>query len=372
MKVAIFTAYPPNRGRLSEYAEALVSSLRRKGVKVLVLSDSVSGPCSKRIWSMNRPVNPLRIFIEVARYRPDILHFNLHFAVFGRGRLMGFIGFLSMFIASIMVRSFLRIRCLVTLHNIPEAIDVSSYGIKDRFYNRMGFAIARKLALISCPVVVTLKLYERMLKGMGFKRVHWVPHGCWALAGNDDPSLRRNLIVFIGHISPSKDLQVLVDTVRLLRREGEDILLAVVGAPHPSFEEEGRKQLEILEGSPDVIYLGYVDMDDLPTIISRALCVVLPYKTPTGSSGVLHLVSGAGLPVVAVDSPEFRELDREGAGLLLAPLSPRGMADAVKSLLDERRWNELSRRSRAYAAGRSWEKVAEIYLKVYRAIVSGA
>ena len=370
LTVAFFTAYPPSRGRLSEYAYEIVKSLRRAGVDVSVLSDSdPEGQGVMRAWSANRPLNPLKVFWRVSRLRPKILHFNLHFAVFGKGRLVNFMGFVGVLISSILAR-LMGIRCLITLHNLPDTIRLESYGVRRSFLNRVGFAIAKWLVKRSCPIAVTLRLYKGLLERQGFKEVYWVPHGSWLFPRGDPPPQGERVILFMGHISPGKDLSLLVRAFEGLPENSDGLSLALAGLPHPSFEEEGWRQLREVIGSPGVKYMGYVDGDDLERLLERTLCVVLPYRTPTGASGVLHMVSGAGVPVIAIDSPEFRELAIDGAGVLLVDADPDEISRAIESLMDDGIRLDLSKRSLKYADSRSWDKVAGIYVEVYRRLLS--
>lgn len=367
LRVAFFTAYPPSRGRLSEYAVEVVSWLRRLGVDVWVLSDSgPSGPGVVRVWGFNRLVNPLRVFRVLARLRPHVLHFNIHFAVFGRGRLINFLGFVGVFLSMLLAR-LLSVKSLVSLHNLPEAVDVESYGVRRSLLNRLGFFVAERLVTLRClgGVAVTLDVYKRILGGRFGCRVYCVPHGAWLLGGGGGDGSGRRLILFIGYVSPGKDLELLYEAFRSLRDGREELELVVVGSPNPSFEREGREQLRRLVGRPGVRVLGYLSLGKLARVLRMARCVVLPYKTPAGASGVLHLASGAGIPVVATDSPEFRELRRRGAVVFLVERRPESIAEAVSSLMRDHVWGELSSRALEYARRNSWASVARRYVGVY-------
>ncbi|RLE75744.1 MAG: hypothetical protein DRJ56_05255, partial [Thermoprotei archaeon] len=139
----------------------------------------------------------------------------------------------------------------------------------------------------------------------------------------------------------------------------------------PNFPETATYP-EALRGVDGVREGGYLRGEDVPKVLSRALAVVLPYRTATGTSGVLHLVSGAGVPVVAPARREFRELRREGAGLVLCELEPGSMAEALEALIrDEGLWLSTARRSLEFARRRSWDRVADAMYGIIASLARG-
>ena len=96
--------------------------------------------------------------------------------------------------------------------------------------------------------------------------------------------------------------------------------------------------------------LGYLKEERFEETFNRSILAILPYITCTGSSGVLHLVSASGIPVVATDLPELRESLEKGAGLILCK-GAKDMVSAIEGLLSNpKRWMELSEKSRRFAS----------------------
>ena len=162
------SAYPPDKGRLSEYGETLALGLASKGLGVKVLADVQSrtvGEKSVRIestWVPDRPLSLLRILLGIVRSRPRAVLFNTHFAVFGRGRLVNFVGFFTIFGSRLLGRV-MGFRTLVVIHNFPDAIELGRFNVSANFLNRLGFLVAEKFVLSSDATIVTIDFYRRMI-----------------------------------------------------------------------------------------------------------------------------------------------------------------------------------------------------------------
>ena len=369
-KVLIVSAYPPDRGRLSEYAAALVEAIAgRFKIKVEVLSDSPPAPgTALKVYSVWRPDSVLgvfRLWFSMFKIRGQIVHFNLHLAVFGRGRLVNFLGLMTPAVARVAGK-----KVIVTLHNIPDMIRLESVSFKGSLLNRLGLLLAVKMVLrLSHRVVVTMKSYVKILESRyGAENVVYIPHGCWFTPAKPTWRWRGGgKILFLGYLAPYKDLDSLAEAVGVLSRK-RSVKLLVSGGAHPNFSES-IKLLDRVRGLPYVQYLGHVPDERLPELAEAVDLAVLPYKTNTGTSGVLHLLSGLGVPAVASDTPEFRELLSEGAGILLSSLDVPTLSSTIERLLDDRMLAEsLSKKAVEFARERSWDRVAEKYVRLYESL----
>ena len=321
------------------------------------------------LWKPDDPLSILRIVFEVLKLKPDIVHYNLHLAVFGRSRLANIVGLSLPFLTRL-----LGFRVVTTLHNLPEAIRTEVVGLEKNLINRIGLTLGAKLASSAHALVVLMRSYSRIAPLRYNRRTVYIPHGAW-FAGNCtplDPGAARGYILFIGHIGPHKDIEMLIRAYRRVRRVLPDPpMLYIAGAPHPNLPEaaEVLRNLEV-EG---VRYLGYVEDREIPILVSGASLIVLPYKTCTGTSGVVHLVAAFGKPIVASDLPEFRELKAEGAGIAIVPHDEEHFADKIVELLrDPRAAEELGERNREFAEKRRWSTVADSYVRLYLDVVARA
>jgi glycosyltransferase involved in cell wall biosynthesis len=316
----------------------------------------------KPVWRPDRLSSILRLWLEIIKSRSKIMHFNIHLAVFGRSRAVNFLGLMSVAVARLSMK-----KVIVTLHNISEGIRLDVVGMSS-LLNRIGLTIATKIILSSAhAAVVLVKRYVGLLrKRYKVSNVLWVPHGAWF---TEAPAAWRfhdgkPRILFLGYLSPYKDLKTLSDAVKEVGGE-----LIISSSPHPNFMDEGRRALIHVLREGHVKYLGYVENSRLPKLVSNVSVVALPYATSTGTSGVVHLLSGLGAPFIAFATEELKELMEEGAGILLVEASKDALKEGIKAATSRQLAEELSRRSRSFALSRSWRRVAEAYLNLYAALL---
>ena len=373
--ITFVSAYPPNVGRLSEYAKELVSSLASRvkdGKKILVLSDTASR-CESNIvvkaaWKPNSITGIMKLYINILRTRCKLIHFNLHLAVFGSSRIINFLGLLSPLIARLSGK-----KVIVTLHNIPDAIGLEEAKLRNSLMNRLGLLLVMKILILSAnSVVVTVKKYVSILKKRyQAKNVRFIPHGTWFTNYQNKWNVDSPLnLLFIGYLAPYKDLRRLIEIVDILRQENPSIRLLISGAAHPNYPDYKNVFLNSISGKHYIKYLGRVPNEKIPELVSKSRILILPYRTSTGTSGVYHLVAGLGLPVIAPPTIEFKEIVEEGGGIVLLNLWNENAAQNIlKILLNKELLSELSKKNVKFASKRSWDIVAEEYLKFYREVL---
>ncbi len=371
VSIGFITAYPPDKGRLIDYAYMLIKHLvdLNPALTVTVFSDLPFSSTGGRVnvvssWRPDYPLSLAKLFGKILKYRPRILVFNVHMAVFGRSRVMNFLGFSLIFLLNIL-RRLLSYRTVVILHNIPECIKIEAVGMKLSLPNRVGFLLAEKMALTCNTVIVLMRSYVTMLRRRFRKNnITYIPHGAWIWNTPNTPRDNRDSIVFIGYLSPTKDIYALVKAFLKVRSKYPWLKLVIAGSSHPNFPET-REYLEKIKYIEGIKFLGYLPDENIPRVLAQALAVVLPYKTTTGTSGVLHLVSSAGVPIIAPPIEEFKELYREGAGIFFSEVDPMELSKAIKVLIEDRDlWRKLSMRSVNFASSRSWERIAYRFNRV--------
>ncbi|MCR8455768.1 MAG: glycosyltransferase [Nitrososphaerota archaeon] len=364
--IAVISAYPPDRGRLSEYCYALVNALTKRGVRILVGSDLQSQPSSsanvrvKALWRPDNPLTLLRLPSFILKHRVSILLFNIHFAVFGRTRFSNFLGILMVALTSMMAK-LLRVRSAVILHNLPSLIRTSHFGLEKNFVNRLGFMLAERLVVCG-KVLTTVRLYKKYLELRYIKRVGYLPHGCWYRNGYDPSPDQKWHLLFFGYLSPAKDMEMLARVFGKLVIKFPQLKLRLACSAHPNFPEASA-QLNVFKSLPNVEYVGYVEEEKLGEVFDGCLAVILPYRTATGTSGVAHVAMSYGVPIIATDLPEFRELYRSGCGLMLCTSEEEMVACVEKLINDRQLWYHLSKKNLDYSKRFSWDRIADILLK---------
>lgn len=166
-------------------------------------------------------------------------------------------------------------------------------------------------------------------------------------------------VLFVGRFGESrKGLSVLMDAVTLLRAQGRDVAVDVVGAgPAERFAARAERI--------GVRFLGRVTDDALAAAYRQSDVFCAPSLGGESFGMVLVEAMASGCPVVASDIPGYAEAAR-GAALLAAPGDAGALAVALWRARDPLTRERLASRGRARAAALCWSRVAARVLHVYR------
>ncbi len=371
MRVCFVSSYPPNRARLSEYAENLVEELaKRPSIETVYVLADETGSNEKidnnpkiqviRAWNPDDPFSIVKILFSARRLHPDVLHFNMHFQSFGKNRLVNFSGF-----SLVLLSRMFGLKTVVLLHNLGEKVDLTKVNLKPSLVNKVGILLATKILLTAQNVVVPVQSYAQHIKNHHkYKNVKYIPHGTKAY--NDPPKdCKDKKILLFGHMGPSKGIPVMFDAFKKIAEDQKNVTLIVAGNSHPNYPHfiDSLKKI----APPNTKFLGYIPEENLSSVFNDADIVVLPYLIATGTSGVFHMSCGYGRPVVASDLPEIRELVNDGASAILVP---PGDAEALENavlrvLFDKEVAERIGRQNLSFAQKESWSSVAKAYEEVY-------
>lgn len=175
---------------------------------------------------------------------------------------------------------------------------------------------------------------------------------------------RTRAACYVGGISRVRGAHALVDA--MAHADAELYLAGPISPP------KLRRELERSAGWRRVRYAGRISPERVPELLGRARVGVLPLQ-PIPNYRVAYPVKlfeylAAGLPVVATDVPLWRELlETHGCGICVPPDSPRRLAEAMTSLLDDdaraRSMGERGRQAaeRHYSWGSQADKLIALY-----------
>lgn len=184
---------------------------------------------------------------------------------------------------------------------------------------------------------------------------------------NDDP-----YVLAIGTIEPRKNLHRLVIAFGELASHTPDVSLVIAGADGPA-RPEVDAAIESLP--PDirarVVLTGYIN-DATRTALLRGAAAVAYPSLYEGFGLPLLEAMVAGVPVVASRTGAASEVAGEAA-LLVDPLDPHALADALNRVLNDRDLtNSLVASGRERASRYSWERTASGMLDIYGQALAGA
>ncbi|MFI5071281.1 MAG: glycosyltransferase family 4 protein [Terriglobales bacterium] len=228
--------------------------------------------------------------------------------------------------------------------------------------------------LFDAVVAATPTIAQRFPKKKTFA-VHNFPHpdsfleSCTVAYQN-----RLPLIVYVGGISTSRGGREMVEAMDRLRISlGARLQLA--GA----FETEDlRDELSAQSGWERIDFLGWLSYKRVCSVINRCrIGLVILHSTPAFRESLplkLFEYMSAGLPVVASNFPCWREIVEDSScGLLVNPLDPQAIAEAIQWLLDHpQEAEEMGRRGAAAVRSKfNWSREEEKLLRLYAHLTNG-
>lgn len=178
--------------------------------------------------------------------------------------------------------------------------------------------------------------------------------------------LPLHYLLVVGTIEPRKNLDRLLDALSLLRRQGDDVRLVIVGRLGWLYEGFLAK-LEDFEHRDAVICLGFVPDSDLPAVYSGATTTVLASVYEGFGLPILESMACA-TPVVSSCAASMPELGGEAARYF-DPMDVEAMAAAIGEVWrDAELRRHLSELGVAQAARFSWMRAARETLRVYESV----
>lgn len=182
-----------------------------------------------------------------------------------------------------------------------------------------------------------------------------------AEAGRSESSPRR--IVAVSMLVHRKGLHDLVEALRLLKAEGEDVALTIIG------EGPERPKLERLAAGLPVELLGALPRSEVVATVSEADVFAMPtLADPFGIAAVEALA--AGVPVVVTDAAGSAELVSAHGGIVVPAADPRALQRAISELL-RRRGDPDADATGPLAAVCGPEAVAAQVDAVYQRVLAG-
>jgi glycosyltransferase involved in cell wall biosynthesis len=180
-------------------------------------------------------------------------------------------------------------------------------------------------------------------------------------------ALPERFVLNVGHLEPRKNVAQAIDAIAVLRAQGRDVPLVVVG--NPGGAEAALKAAVARHGLGErVRLLSGVGGDDLRSIYHLADLLLFPSAYEGFGIPLLEAMA-AGLPIAASDTPVFREI-AGGAARLFALGDCEDTADAIAAL-----WGDPAERAALAEAGRArlarhdFAVLAEELAAIYREVV---
>jgi glycosyltransferase involved in cell wall biosynthesis len=235
-------------------------------------------------------------------------------------------------------------RYLCRFHNATRITFCPTPSIRDRLAER-GFR--------------DLELWSRGVDSLQFNPL------------NRDEVVRRELgidpqekvIAYVGRLAAEKNLEMLLESWRLLPgREKYRLLLIGDGPLRPRLERCADSR---------VIFAGYWYGYELARLYASADLFVFPSLSDTFGNVILEAMA-SGLPVVAFQVPGPGDILREGeTGMFAGRVDAESLARAMHSLLSRpEQLRAMGENARRYAERQNWKDILEQLRHTYQTIIA--
>lgn len=243
---------------------------------------------------------------------------------------------------------------VVTVHDVAFVHAPERFTARGVRVMRRGLDRCRRADLVLCPSRST----SVDLLGLGFDadRIRVVPWGVERIDVDAQEldrvrgaySLPSEFVLFVGTIEPRKNLFGLVEAMRSV----PDLPLVVAGA-------EGWG--DAVSDRSAVRFLGFVPQVDLRPLLEAATVFAYPSFEEGFGLPILEAMA-QGTPVVTSRGSATEEVAGDAA-VLVDPSDPGSIADAIATVLtDRRRWSTSARER---AAEYTWESTVDATVAAY-------
>ena len=377
MKICLVTAFPPSRQALNEYGFHIARELAQvPGLELTILGDDLSPPEPElpefsvtRCWSFNSLRNPWRLLGAIRKSKPDVVWFNLGFASFGGKPLPAFLG--------IVIPALARgggFYTHVTLHQLMETVDLKDAGIKFPLAYAVAGFLATEALLCANSVSVLLPAYRSILRhrygrGAVYVRNHGILSGRPEYPRFGERGNPEQRILAFGKWGTYKRLELMIEAFQMVAKRNPRAKLVVAGTDHPKtpgYLDSVRQQCS---RQSQIEFIGYVSEEAVPTLFQSTSLAVMPYTSSAGSSGVAHLCCAYGVPIMASDIADFRQLaEEEGLAIdFFETGNVQSLASKLGALLDNsERQMEMAIQNFSAALRMSMPEIIRQYIQTFQ------
>jgi len=237
---------------------------------------------------------------------------------------------------------------------------------------KLYFSIWCRLMMKNFDKIVAVSRNDEKLFSRISKNVVFIPNGVeMETYSKIKRKPEKNMLLFIGRLSPNKRIDLLVELVYLLKEDAPGVKLYVAGS---EWRNEQKKLDALvwkknLEGS--VIFTGEVSEKEKISLLSRAEFFVSASEYEGFGISVIEAMA-AGLPVIANDIDSFRNFIQNGENGFLADFSNPEMVKNLIMKIKDSDLLQISKNARQEASKYDWKKISErvddIYEKCRRAL----
>lgn len=228
---------------------------------------------------------------------------------------------------------------LARLRGVPYVVrplgTLSAYGFTARrpWLKALSFRLLEGPALRNAAAVHVTSAAERdevMATGIAC-RCAVIPLGIDL--GKPTPHASGRHVLFLSRLDPKKNVEGLLEAMRLLRAALPDVTLTIAGSGSSGYEAALKDRARQL-GLADIRWLGHITGEAKAAALAEASLFVLPSFSENFGIAAAEALA-AGVPCVLGQGVAIaRQVEEARAGVAVAP-EPMAIAEALRNLLEE-------------------------------------
>ena len=176
-------------------------------------------------------------------------------------------------------------------------------------------------------------------------------------------NISKRFILFVGTLQPRKNISRLIQAFKSIESDLQLVLIGKKGWLYESILAQINKE----NTNNKIIYIDYIEENELAYLYSQAICLVLPSLFEGFGMPVVEAMS-MGCPVVVSNNSSLPEI-AQNAGIYVNPLKTedigKGILKAVKLTPEER--SKLINQNYKQAQKFTWENCAKKTIEVITA-----
>ena len=373
MKVAWVSTFPPTLCGIATYSFYLTRELSKE------IFVSRIGK-----WKPGSIFFPFQIFHEIVKTKPDIVHFQHEYMMYGPAQRSVLFPFLLFFLKCY------RRPVVVTMHTVIPIKTLNkdffaAYRAGSRFSTLKRYVailFTKSIGWFSNRIIVHSEGCARYLISeydLKEEKVSVIPHPLMAIPSRVPikKKTEKFIIAQFGFIKDSKGIHYVLNILPKMR-ERFDIYFLLVGATRDNPEEIRytlylknmikEKHLELC-----VIFSNrFVPFEELPSLLSKPDVFVFPYtERLLSDSGALKMILPYGKPIIATNIRSFQDL---GDSIILIDsdnIESELYEALVKFLVNRNLREEYGVKALKLAENYNIKKITRKTLKVYEELLKG-
>jgi glycosyltransferase involved in cell wall biosynthesis len=265
--------------------------------------------------------------------------------------------------------------CCGTAKKLPYIVslrgsDVPGVNVRLRFeYKLFGPLLKRIWRRASALVACSEGLKTRALGFLPSANIDVIPNGVDLDRFHPAPvgELPGKLkLVTVGRLSPTKRIEMLIETVELLSKKGADVSLTIAGGGGMARQLKELAEQRKLAGI--IKFSGRVGADKMQDVY-RQNHIFISATMQEGMSNAMLEAIASGLPIITTRCEGLEELISDNA-IVVEKDSADSLAEAIIKLAGNRQqYKTMCIAARRLAETFGWDKVADGYMKLYQRVL---